>query len=201
MSTFDKTAEIWEAEPRRLASANDIYKAIAQHTSLEQYKSVADYGTGTGLLLIHIQPFVEKITGFDNSKGMLDQLEKKIKKSGLKNITVVFNDADKDELPQEQFDLFVSSMTFHHIQKVEQFIKKAYNSLLPEGKFFIADLESEDGSFHAQSTEGIFHLGFDKEQFALMMKNAGFKNIKTETIFSITKFEKQFPVFLASGQK
>jgi len=201
MNKFDQSAEVWEAEPRRLASARQIYEAIAEKTDLTQYKSVADYGTGTGLLMIHIQPFVEKIIGFDNSKGMLEQLDKKIEKAKFTNVSAVFHDADKDKLPQEAFDLFVSSMTFHHINKVENFIQEAYNSLLPGGKFLIADLVSEDGSFHTGGSEGIFHLGFDKTEFEEMMQKAGFVNIEIKEIFTIEKGKGNYPIFLASGNK
>ena len=201
MSRFDKVAEIWDANQRILQTAEKIYKAIAESLCLCDDKNVADIGTGTGLLLIHIQPFVKEITGFDNSEGMLAELDKKAEKANLKNVKTKLFDADKDKMPENYFDLVVSSMTFHHIKNIENYLKNIYNSLTERGEICIADLETEDGMFHSEPNEDIRHLGFDKKEFNDMMINAGFKETSVITLFSIDKEGKKYPVFLAYGKK
>ena len=201
MSRFNEIAKDWDAHPRRLLQAEKIFKAIEKKVKLNSDMFVLDIGTGTGLLLMHFITKVRKITGIDNSEGMLKMLKEKIEKTKVQNVDCLMFDADKDSLPENKFDLAVSSMTFHHIENIEIFLKKIHKSLKKEGKVCIGDLETEDGSFHSKPDKSIKHLGFDKTAFALMMKNAGFKNISVDTIFEVEKPENKYPIFLAYGEK
>ena len=201
MSRFDDIAKNWDAHPRRLLQAEKIFSAIEQKVKLNKQMQVLDIGTGTGLLLIHFISKVKHITGIDNSKGMLNMLKEKAEKAKIDNIDYLFFDADKDTLPENKFDLAVSSMTFHHIEKVEDFLKEIYKSLKSGGKICIGDLETEDGSFHSNPDENIKHFGFDKAEFSKMLKKTGFKNTSVETIFEVEKPQKNYPVFFAYGEK
>ena len=137
MSRFNEIAKKWDAHPRRLLQAEKIFSAIEQKVKLNKQMQVLDIGTGTGLLLIHFISKVKHITGIDNSEGMLNMLKEKAEKAKIYNIDYLFFDADKDSLPENKFDLVVSSMTFHHIEKVEDFLKEIYKSLKSGGKICI----------------------------------------------------------------
>lgn len=201
MSRFNETAKNWDAHPRRLLQAEKIFNAIEKKVKLNKTMHVLDIGTGTGLLLMHFITKVKKITGIDNSEGMLQILKEKAEKTHVDNIDFLLFDADKDNLSENRYDLAVSSMTFHHIENIENFLKKIRKSLKSGGKICIGDLETEDGSFHSNPDESIKHLGFDKDEFAEKMKKAGFKNISVETVFEVKKPEKKYPIFLAYGEK
>jgi len=201
MNRFDKVAGVWEANPRRLKSAQDVYVNIAKKIDLDKNMKVADLGTGTGLLLIHILPHIKEIDGYDNSAEMMKMLKEKLKTAEITNVKTYLFDADFDEFQDSGYDLMVSSMTFHHIQKVNDFFKKIYSATAEGGQIAIADLETEDGSFHSDMYESIKHLGFDKNEIKQMIVNAGFKNVEVETIFSIPKDGKEYPIFLATGKK
>ena len=201
MSRFNETAKNWDAHPRRLLQAEKIFNAIEKKVKLNKTMHVLDIGTGTGLLLMHFITKVKKITGIDNSEGMLQILKEKAEKTHVDNIDFLLFDADKDNLSENRYDLAVSSMTFHHIENIENFLKEILKSLKSGGKICIGDLETEDGSFHSNPDESIKHLGFDKNKFAEKMKKAGFKNISVETVFEVKKPEKKYPIFLAYGEK
>ena len=201
MNRFNEIAQKWDAHPRRLLQAEKIFNAIEKKVKLNKTMHVLDIGTGTGLLLMHFITKVKKITGIDNSEGMLQMLKEKAEKTHVDNIDFLLFDADKDNLSENRYDLAVSSMTFHHIENIENFLKEIRKSLKSGGKICIGDLETEDGSFHSNPDESIKHFGFDKDEFAEKMKKSGFKNISVETIFEVEKPEKKYPIFLAYGEK
>lgn len=202
MSRFDKTAKQWDLKPRRVLMAKNTFAEIEKRVLLTKNMSVIDIGTGTGLLLLNFIDKVKQITGIDNSQGMLDMLSSKLEQSKINNANLVFFEADTDLLPKDNYDLAISNMTFHHFKKPDEFVKNVYNSLKNGGRICIADLETEDGTFHIkENLEGVHHFGFDKKTFKTWLKNANFKNVTVETIFEIDKDDKKYPVFLAFGKK
>jgi len=202
MSRFDKTAKEWDLKPRRVLMAKNTFNEIIKKVSLSKEMQLIDIGTGTGLLLLSFVDKVKHVTGIDNSQGMLDILNDKIIRSKINNISLKHFEADTDKLPENNYDLAISNMTFHHFISPKNFIKQVYRSLKQGGQICIADLETEDGTFHSKKNlEGVHHFGFDKEVFENLLKEANFKNTSIKTIFEIDKDGKKFPVFLAYGEK
>jgi len=202
MNRFDIIAKNWDAKERRLRMARNTFNAIAKKTTISKEANILDIGAGTGLLLLHFIENVKHITGIDYSQGMLDILQEKLVQSEINNVALTHFDANKDKLENNKFNLAISNMTFHHFKKPDEFIQQVYGSLKQGGTICIADLETEDGTFHnPDASEDVFHLGFDKNKFKTWLNNANFKNTSIETIFEIDKDGKKFPVFLAYGEK
>ena len=53
----------------------------------------------------------------------------------------------------------------HHVEDTEKLIQRFAEHLKPGAKIALADLDKEDGSFHPQDTKGVFHSGFDRDEF------------------------------------
>jgi len=202
MNRFDKIAKDWDEAQRRVKMAQSIFKAISKKVKFSAKMQVADLGAGTGLLLFHIQPLVKEITAFDSSAGMLEVLAKKVSDLKAENVVVQQLDADSEALPENKFDLLVSSMSFHHFKHPEQIFAKAFAALKKGGAIAIADLEPEDGTFHGDvANEGVYHHGFDFEKFASDLRSCGFSNVSTERVHTIEKEGVKYHIFLAYGEK
>ena len=69
------------------------------------------------------------------------------------------------------------------------------------GTVALADLDKEDGSFHLEGTEGVFHCGFDRDELRCMMQNNGFEKVEFVTAHTINGDRGDFPVFLVTARK
>ena len=68
---FDHAAVTWDEKPGRIKLAADVANAILKSVEVHADMDVLDYGCGTGLLTLSLQPHVRSITGADSSHGML----------------------------------------------------------------------------------------------------------------------------------
>jgi cyclopropane fatty-acyl-phospholipid synthase-like methyltransferase len=202
---FDKEARQWDANTGRVKLAGDAAAAIMGELELSREMNVLDFGCGTGLVTLRLQPFVKTITGADSSKGMLDVLEEKVRERGLTNVRTRLVDFEKGERIDGAYDLVVSTMVLHHVPDTAALFRQWHELLLPGGLVAAADLDAEDGSFHGDNT-GVFHLGFDRERLTQLLRKTGFHDIRTVTAATMTrdideKGKREFPVFLLVGRK
>lgn len=195
---FENKAKTYENDSKRVNNVQNIADGILDKISYDKNMKIMDFGSGTGLLTSQIAPYVKKIVAVDMSKAMNEVLKSKQDSYPctleVKQLDLANNDLD------EKFDSIISSMTIHHVKDIEALLKKFYSMLEIGGTIGLADLETENGTFHKDDT-GVFHFGFDKNEFYKIAKNVGFKNLEIKTISVATKPNGDFPIFLLTGIK
>lgn len=201
---FDSRAKTWDDDPMKAARAEAVAREIRAQVALEPQMSALEYGCGTGLLSFALREQFKHLTLADSSSGMLAVLEEKIKAGAIDHMTALKLDLASDPLPRERFDLIHSLMTLHHIDDTDALLRALYALLKSPGYLCLADLDREDGSFHGAGFAG--HRGFDRETLQRQASDAGFRNIRFTTVFTIRKAvasggEKDFPVFLLVAEK
>lgn len=195
---FEIKAADYEKNSKRVQNVINIAEKINAAIHLDKSMHLMDFGSGTGLLLEQIAPSVKTITAVDVSPSMMEQLlaKKDRIQCELKPRQL---DLETEKL-NEQFDGIISSMTLHHIKDVPAMLKDFWH-MLPEGGFVaLADLDTEDGSFHTEDT-GVQHFGFDRTWFEGQLSLAGFKNIHSCTANEINKPTGDYTVFLVTATK
>ena len=207
---FNKEAAQWDQDQRRVKLASDVAVAIIREASPTRDMDALDFGCGTGLVTLHLQPLVKTMTAVDSSSGMLGVLEEKIKTRNISNVNPVFIDFEsgahlrKPIVEGKKFHLLVSSMTMHHVPDTAVLLRMWHDLLLPEGLICAADLDAEDGSFHGDNT-GVYHFGFERAKLMELMRQAGFKNLRDSTASTMVKEvegkSREFTVFLITGRK
>ncbi len=195
--TFKDRAQEWDKGSTRVNGARTIADAIEQKITLHADMHIMDFGVGTGLLGFEIAKSVKRVLGVDTSDAMLKKLEEK--NSSSLYIEPCNADIVKNPI-EDKFDGIISSMTLHHVENLKLFFKTIHKNLHENGFIAIADLESEDGTFHSNN-EGVFHFGFDKTALCDIVNACGFSDVKFENINTINKPHKDFGVFLLTARR
>ncbi len=203
MTSFDDKARDWDKNEQRVERArvfaDEILKQIPAATEI----AAMEYGCGTGLLSLALQPRLAQITCADSSPGMLAVLREKIAAAGIRNLHPVELDLVRDPLPAQQFNLIFSLMVLHHVPDTAGILKSFHALLTSPGHLCIGDLDREDGSFHSSEFDG--HKGFDREQLAAQYRAAGFQNVTSTIAFTMTKtrneHKQDYPLFLLYAEK
>lgn len=200
---FDAAAARWDANPMRVQLATATYRAIAAAVPLTPTMRALDFGCGTGLLTFLLHPHVGTITGADSSAGMLATFREKALTFGLDDVATLHVDPEQGDTLGGPYDLIVSNMTLHHIADPAALIRLLYAHLAPGGHLCLADLDLDDGEFHADNT-GVHHFGFERGALQQMFVDAGFTAVNDVTATAITRttargVERTFTIFMMHG--
>ena len=195
---FAHKSKSWDMNSKRVKNAQAIAELIVKNIELDSSMEVMDFGAGTGLLSFFVSQKVGKVVAVDNSPSMLKEFKSKSDEFACKT-EIVEKDLSVESLDRK-FDGIISSMTIHHLEDTTALFVKMYNMLDDGGFIAIADLDSEDGSFHSDNT-GVFHYGFDREALKHIAEEVGFKNVRFELASTIKKPHQDFTVFLLMAEK
>lgn len=195
---FAHKSKSWDMNSKIVQNAKGIAELIVKNIKLDKSMELMDFGAGTGLLSYFVAPFVAKVVAVDNSPSMLLEFENKCHEFACE--TEVLEKDLSHETLDRKFDGIISSMTIHHLEDTKALLSKLYMMLNEGGFMAVADLDSEDGSFHSDNT-GVFHHGFDRSILENMAKEVGFKEIRFDLASTINKPHREFTVFLMTGVK
>ena len=205
-SHFDKVAEDWDDEPRRVALMKAVGEAILREAKPTHEMDVLDYGCGTGLIGLFLLPHIHTVTGADNSPGMLKVLRGKIAAGGFENMKAIELDLEHDSLHNTRYHMITVGMAMHHIADTEKVLRALHALLLPGGMLCLADLDTEPGTFHpADMADVVHHHGFDRGRLKQQLADIGFLQVKDTTALTLRKpvegqDDQEFSVFLITGR-
>jgi len=200
---FNEAASAWDEEEKHIRMAKTIANAIIKSLPLAKKMHLLDYGCGTGLVTMLLQPLVQSITAVDISDSMLSVLQEKIKRFKIPNVRTRQLDSETDKLGTDSYDAIISTMTVHHVLDYGKLLQCFYSLLNLRGRLCIVDLVSEDGNFHSDNST-VEHFGFAESEIKQSFADCGFKEIEYRIIHTEIKTvysgqEKVFPFFLISG--
>ncbi len=200
---FDLKAREWDKNQVHVERSEAIAHTMERLIPLNRHMKALEFGAGTGLLSFLLADRLGEITLMDNSTEMINVTKGKIRAQEAHHLKPVLFNLELEDYP-EQFDIIFTQMVMHHVDNVSVILKKFYHMTNPGGYLAIADLYSEDGSFHGDGFTG--HKGFEPEVLSKELAEYGFKNITHQTCFTIQKITEQgtvknFPVFLIVAGK
>jgi putative AdoMet-dependent methyltransferase len=195
---FANKADDWDSRPLPAQISEGVYRALTEAIELRPDLRVLDFGAGTGLVCAKLAPHVGHILAVDISRAMLDKLAEKPELAGK----VETRCHDMLQAPLDvRVDLIVSAMAMHHVDDTRRLFESFHAHLEPDGRIALADLDSEDGSFHPPGTEGVFHDGFDRSALTNLLTDAGFSDVRFTTACDVKRESGSYPIFLVTAQK
>jgi len=203
MSEFDSRARTWDENPVHRERSEAIAAKMEQMLPLDKQMNALEYGAGTGTLSLMLHTKLNTIVMMDSSAEMVKMMEEKMLQFNATNVFPVYFDLEH-ETSEKMFDLIFNQMVLHHIADVESLLRKFYRMILPGGFLAIADLYTEDGSFHGEGFNG--HQGFDPENLRTQLLEVGFTTVVFEKCYTLNKVladntTKSFPIFLITASK
>jgi tRNA (cmo5U34)-methyltransferase len=204
MNEFDLKAAEWDQNPIIWERANAIANEMKRIIPLKKNMTALEFGAGTGVTSFILKDSLKEITLMDNSTEMVKIMNNKIIASGAKNLKAINFNLEQSDFKDAKYDLIFNQMVLHHITDIKDIITKFYNLLNPAGSLAIADLYSENGSFHGEGFTG--HKGFDPSELSGILLKSGFNNISHQKCFVINKKMtdteiKKFDIFLLTAQR
>ena len=202
MNEFDIKAAEWDNNPMHRDRSEAIAKGIINSIPLKRDMKVLEFGAGTGITSFLLKDRIREITLMDNSTEMVKVMNEKIRASNALNLKALNFNLELSDYADEKFDLVITQMVLHHVGDIGLIISRFRKLLNPGGYLAIADLYSEDGSFHGPDFTG--HKGFDIAELSGILGKHGFINISSVKCYVIDKkisdtLTKQFDVFLMTA--
>lgn len=199
MNEFDIKASGWDENPIHHARSEAIAKEMLRLLPIKKEMSAMEFGAGTGILSFMLKDFFNDIILMDSSTEMVNVANKKIDATGAKNLKTIVFDLEHETYSGKPLDLIFTQMVLHHVNDIEKLFGNFYKILNPNGFIAIADLYTEDGSFHDEGFSG--HNGFNIEDLTLTLNKCNFRVSSAEQCFTINrkiseKVTNQYPVFL-----
>jgi len=161
--------------------------------------TVADLGSGEGLLSELLARRCRHVIAVDNSEKMVEFGARKARKNGLKNLEFRLGNLQDPPIEPHSVDLVILSQALHHAEQPEAAIRAAHRILVPGGEVMILDLARHKFT-QAHELYGDRWLGFAESDLQRWLEAAGFKNIE----INIVAREDQPPHFetiLAAARK
>ena len=161
--------------------------------------TVADLGSGEGLLSELLARRCKKVIAVDNSEKMVAFGANKAKKNGLKNLEFRLGNLENPPVEPQSVDVAILSQALHHAEDPGKALLSIHRMIKPGGQILILDLLKH--SFEqARELHGDRWLGFPESEVHRWLEAAGFKKIEV----SVVAREEQPPHFatiLATGEK
>ncbi len=209
---FSSIAENYDKVNRIISLGADIgwRKRTAQECLVGRKSAkVLDVATGTGDLAIAIAHEAKKmhkkvsVLGLDFNQDMLNIARSKVKRSKMKNVSLVQGDALDLELKAGSFDIITTGFALRNFDDLGAFIEEAYRVLKPGGKAAFLEVAKPDSVLGDMIKFYYFNVipmigskynkdayvwlasslwRFDKNLLMHLMKKAGFKNIKAKNL-------------------
>lgn len=195
-NVFESMAKRYDTEEQK-ALADIIAKEMRKALSGHAYRSMLDYGCGTGLVGLELSDLFEQVTFADASEQMVHITKVKIENEKLEHVDAVTLDLTHEQTDIEA-DVIILSLVLIHVPEVEMLLSSLYTVLNPGGRLIVVGFDKNQSVYHPK-----LHNGFAHDEIRGLFMGAGFTPTDVRTFHEGTQlFMKQdASLFIATGSK
>jgi ArsR family transcriptional regulator len=161
--------------------------------------TVADLGSGEGLLSELLALRCKKVIAVDNAEKIVEFGAARAKKAGLKNLEFRLGDLQDPPIADNAVDLVILSQALHHAAEPARALASAQRILKPGGQIMILDLRQHTFA-QARELYGDHWLGFAESDLQHWLETAGFKKIEISVV-AREEAPPHFETILAAASK
>lgn len=144
--------------------------------------TVADLGAGGGWFTVRLARRVGPqgvVYAEDIQEQMLESIDRRVKREGLRNVRMVLGASDDPKLPAKRLDAVLIVDVYHEVTQPVEFLRNVKESLTPQGRLGIVEFKRDGGGPGGPMEERLEEA--DVVKFA---EAAGFRLISRETFLS-----------------
>ncbi|MCH2411322.1 methyltransferase domain-containing protein, partial [Myxococcota bacterium] len=195
-SFFDSVGGDWDQ--LRKVLKDDLLRAKAIEQLVPRNLTVADIGTGTGILAIQLLTLNAKVIAVDRSISMLEAARESLPTNALKRIDLRRGDASQLPIENNSVDAAFAHMVLHYLARPLDAVREMARITKPGGKVIIVDFISHNEEWMREELHMLW-LGFDPKELKQMLKAAGLTDVNC-TIQSETSDTPELPrTLIVSG--
>jgi len=170
---FSSAAGQWDKLRRELFGERFDLHAIA--ALLDPTWHVGDLGCGTARTAAVVAPYVEKVVAIDSSAAMIKAAKKRLK--GVNNVTLKRGQLEALPIDDATLDAAVVDLVLHHVPDPCVVLGDIARVLRPGGRVLVVDMLRHDRAEYQQQMGHVW-LGFDEQQIADWMQDAGLGDVR-----------------------
>ncbi len=161
--------------------------------------TVADLGSGEGLLSELLALRCRKVIAVDNSEKIIAFGAAKARKAGLKNLEFRLGDLQDPPIADATVDVVILSQALHHAEDPPRALRSAQRILKPGGQVMILDLRQHTFT-RVRELYGDLWPGFAESDLHRWLEAAGFGQIEI-TVVAREEEPPHFETLLAAAVK
>jgi ubiquinone/menaquinone biosynthesis C-methylase UbiE len=162
------------SDPQREQQQNP--RALIEAMNLQAGWTVADVGTGVGFLLPYLSHAVGPtghVIAEDIHTDFLDQAKLKARAAGLANVQFILGTERDPKLPGDTANAALALEVYHHFDYPEPMLASIRDSLVSDGRLYIADYYRRAGAMPGGNA--LEHIRLDRDDVIKEVEASGFK--------------------------
>jgi ArsR family transcriptional regulator len=195
-SFFDAVGPEWDA--LRKVFDDDAVRARAISQLVDPDKTVADIGTGTGLLAIELGRLGLRVIGVDGSRRMLSAARAKLDEANLSNVELRLGDAHALPLEDGEVDAALAHRVLQYLPRPGDAVREMARAVKPNGQIIVVDFVQHSESWMRHEL-GIQWQGFSLDEVCGWLEAAGLRNVRAEVSEAPSRGRELPATFIASA--